>query len=203
MLHRALKVHFKGGSLGKHFLSTALLLILLPATAQAHKLLVEYQYLTGGKVRIESRFETGDVPFEAAVVIYRTDNKVLREGVLDARGLFVFPIAKAEELVVEVTDETGHRAEAAISAKELAAGMGRDAASMLGACLFAPPAPLASLNAGAVLLAPETIAEPDLLLRDTTGPPLLGVLLGVGLLLGLAAGFYVLQRSRSATTPRI
>lgn len=181
-------------------LSLALLLLLLPAPAQAHKLLASHQYLSNGKVRIESRFETGDVPFDAAVVVYRSGDAVLCEGPLDAKGLFVFTVKKAEDLLVEVSDGTGHRVEIAITAKELAAKLGREAASRVGACLFAPPLPLASLTAAAVLLTPESIAEPEPeLARSATGPPLLRVLLGVGVLLAVAAAFYLLQRVRTAT----
>jgi hypothetical protein len=176
---------------------SAVLVLLLPALAHAHKLLAKHQYLSNGKVRIESRFETGDVPLDATAVVYRAKDVVLCEGSLDAQGLFAFKVMKAEDLVVEVSDGTGHRVEVNISAKQLAEKMGQDAAAQAGACLFAPPLPLASLSAVAVLVTPDHIVEPkpDLALT-ATGPPLGRVLLGVGLLLAVAGGFYLLQRSR-------
>src|SRR5262249_13991802 len=155
----------------------------------------KHQYLSNGKVRIESRFETGDVPFDATAVVYRGKDEVLCKGALDAQGLFAFKVAKAEDLVVEVSDGTGHRDETNITAKELADKMGHDAATQAGACLFAPPQPVGSLAAIVVLVMPDTLPEPKPDLAQTaTGPPLGKVLLGVGLLLAVALGFYLLQQ---------
>jgi hypothetical protein len=172
-----------------------------PSLAHAHKLLVGHQLLAGGKVRIESRFETGGVPLDTEVQVLRPGEEVLWEGTLDEKGMAVFRVRAAEALHVIVSDGTGHKAEGRISAKELAAHMGREAASQAGACLLAPPSPLTSLTATAAVLAPESKASEDSgpLADGSQGPPVGRVLLGVALLLGLAAGFYALQRFRTRT----
>jgi hypothetical protein len=114
----------------RHFLSLrrpALLLALLATLtlcreARAHKLEGEYRVLPGGKVRVESWFETGEPPRRAEVRIERPDGTPLfpEPGTMDEKGVYVFSYEKAERLRIVVLAGEGHRKELVISASELA-----------------------------------------------------------------------------------
>ena len=187
-------------------LLTLVLLAIVTTPALAHRLLARYQLLSGQKVRVEGRFETGDVPLDSEVKVLGRAEKVLREGALDERGFFEFRSDTLEDLHIIVSDGTGHRAEVRISAVDLLTHWRRDAASQMGACLFAPATPLATLTAMAAILGGDTRdAEEDPVLAGGSGPPIGKVLLGVVILLGIAAGCYAMQRHRagvSRETPR-
>jgi nickel transport protein len=95
-------------------------LALAPA-ARAHRLEGDYRVLPGGKVRVEAWFETGDAPKGAKVRVYRADGSPLfpEPGELDARGEYVFPYEKAEDLKVVISAGEGHRKEFTIPAGQL------------------------------------------------------------------------------------
>lgn len=174
-----------------------LVLLLAAPAAHAHKLLVEHRVLPGGRVRVVSRFESGDAPLEGTIRVLRANNEILSQGTLDSEGRYLFRVTQPEALTVVVQD-TGHRAELKISADELARQLFRDAALLIGACQAGAEQPLAALGLLAANLPPEgetaPADEPDSVPRG--GIPIVRVLLGVVLLLGLAA-VVALRRSRS------
>jgi hypothetical protein len=169
--------------------------LILPPSARAHNLLVKYHLLPGARVQIESYFDTGDAPLRATVKIHRVDNTVLSEGKLDRSGLYTFGVTEAEDLLVEVKDRTGHRAETRISAKELKQSIASDALALLTPHVT----PLIPLT---VLAARSAIGQPD---EDAPnrpgdrghGPPWDKLLLGIGILLGLGALALVIQKVRA------
>jgi nickel transport protein len=95
-------------------------LALAPA-ARAHRLEGEYRVLPGRKVQVEAWFETGEAAKGAKVRIYRADGSPLfsEPGELDARGEYIFPYEKAENLKVVISAGEGHRKELTIPAAEL------------------------------------------------------------------------------------
>ena len=78
--------------------------------------------MSGGQVRIEAWFETGEAPKGAKVRVYRADGAPFlpEAGTLDAKGEYVFRYEKAEKLRVVISAGEGHRKELHISAAELA-----------------------------------------------------------------------------------
>src|SRR6266536_3624523 len=93
-------------SLRRPALLLALLATLtLPRPARAHRLEGEYHALPGGKVRVESWFETGDSPKGALVTVSRADGTLLfpKPGVLDEEGVYIFPYDKVEELRILIS----------------------------------------------------------------------------------------------------
>jgi cobalt/nickel transport system permease protein len=98
-----------------------LLLFAFTNTAFAHRLEAEYRILPDKRIQIESWFDiTGDSPNGAKVRVEHADGTILTEGILDAKGLFVFPFAKAETLKVQVNAGQGHAKELLIPERELA-----------------------------------------------------------------------------------
>jgi hypothetical protein len=180
-------------------LLAALLLLADTGAAWAHNLLAEYRILPGGRVRIESWFETGDSPPGARVRVYRADGSLLCEGTLDRDGFYTFPVTRPEALRVEVNDRAGHRAEVYIPAQTLAARFPAEAAGAVGACVGSPAAPLtAVLLLGDHVHAPATAPEKDVPSADRSHPfPLKDILAGVGFLLGLAAFLISLHNARA------
>jgi cobalt/nickel transport system permease protein len=85
-------------------------LLLTAAPAFAHRLKADYKVLPNEhKVKIEGWFESGDAPKNATVQVYRSDERLLIEGKLNADGVFVFPFEEADELRVVVNAPGGHR----------------------------------------------------------------------------------------------
>jgi cobalt/nickel transport system permease protein len=90
--------------------------------ARAHRLEAEPKVDVKKKqVTIESWYETGDPPKEAAAKVVREDGSVLAEGPIDAKGRFTFTYDKPESLRVQISAPGGHRATVRLTAKELGA----------------------------------------------------------------------------------
>lgn len=100
-----------------------LTLLLLPANALAHRLLVKCQVLPEQKVQVDAWYDAPgrrDPASAATVQVFRVaDGQLLTEGRLDADGKFIFGYEKAERLRVVVT-QTGHRGEVTMAAERLA-----------------------------------------------------------------------------------
>jgi hypothetical protein len=63
-------------------------------------------------VQVECWFDlTGDAPVGAEVQVFRQGQTLLTRGKADAKGVFVFPFAEAEDLTVVVNAGAGHRKE--------------------------------------------------------------------------------------------
>lgn len=90
-------------------IAAALVALLLPATAHAHRLKAECHVLPGHRIQVEGWYDTGQAAEGAAVEVLRADRSVLTEGKLDAQGAFVFSFDQAEPLKVVVNDGQGHK----------------------------------------------------------------------------------------------
>jgi len=153
-------------------LLAAVTLFLAAQPAQAHRLNADYLVLPREKtIKVESWFESGDSPKNATVQVYRSDQRLLVEGKLNAHGVFAFPYSEADTLRVVVSAPGGHRAELTISAKELGGGPERGNATKPG-------------DGGAVVSADDDTAGRFADRGSRTAVK--DVLLGVGLLLSLA-----------------
>jgi hypothetical protein len=158
-------------SLRRPALLLALLATLaLPQPARAHRLEAEYKVLPGGKVRVESWFETGDSPKGALVTVSRADGTLLfpKSGVLDAKGIYIFSYPKTEDLQILISAGEGHSKKLVIPAEKLTE----------------PGASETSTERPEAEPVPERRYE----------PPILQLLLGVGLLLALAVLVPMLRR---------
>jgi nickel transport protein len=126
----------------------------------AHRLDVQCFVRPGRRVQVEGWFDNGATPRAAQVRVFRADGELLKEGKLDANGVFIFTFTEVEPLRVVVDAGGGHKKEVTIQAVELE---------------------------GSAPAAEELDSEP---LADHRGPfPLVGVLAGLGILLAVAGIF--------------
>jgi nickel transport protein len=163
-----------------------------PGSASAHRLEAEAIIRPHKVIQVESWFETGETPRSAKVAVYRGDGRVLSEGRLDDKGIFVFSYSAIQPLRVVVDAGAGHRVEMAISAEQLTR---YDVATGV-ACFSGSPWLLASL------LAPSDTASlapaPDPLVHRETGIQVRNLVIGVGILLGVALASVQWRRMRQA-----
>jgi cobalt/nickel transport system permease protein len=160
------------------------LLIVLgfPSTSLAHKLEAGAVLRPGWQVQIESWFETKEPAAEAAVRVFGAKGEQRIEGQLDHRGIFIFSYQHVEPLRIVVNAGGGHRAEVRIAADTL---MQHTVSTSL-ACVQPTPAPFLA----APLLVPVRLRDapsPAPLVERNTGMPLQNLIIGVGLLVGIAA----------------
>ena len=88
----------------------ALLLLLFPLTAYAHKISAFVDF-DGDKVTVMSYFSDGTPVREGKVEVYdRETGELLLTGKTDRNGEFSFKLKKPRNLKVVVTGELGHRA---------------------------------------------------------------------------------------------
>jgi nickel transport protein len=157
------------------------LLVLLAAagTAQAHRLNAQFFVLPEHKVQIESWFENGDSPRSARVQVFRADGRLLTEGRLNEKGLFVFSFPDAEPLKVVVNAGAGHRKELQIAAEELVHSSPSETKA-------------GSTPSGTSEDVPGPVARGD----RSSQVPIKDVLVGVGFLLAVAAFVLSLRNAR-------
>jgi hypothetical protein len=146
-------------------------------TVHAHRLEADYHVLPDQHVQIESWFDlTGESPRGAKVQVLRASGTLLTEGVLDGKGLFVFPYREAENLKVIVSAGGGHRKELDIPAVELRPR--------------ATTAPPETTGVNPVAPAPQPLAD------RSTRITVQDVLTGVGFVLAVAAFVLSLRNAR-------
>jgi hypothetical protein len=107
------------------------LVVCLPKSAWAHRLVVECRILPDHKVQVEGWYNSPTNPHPAVrakVDVLRSDGSRLIEGELDASGFFTFSYERPEDLNV-VVYQTGHREEVLLSALKL--GLDAPAASQV------------------------------------------------------------------------
>lgn len=159
-------------------------LVLVPASpARAHRLLADAMPCPFGLVQVESYFETKNFPHGARVRALDPQGKLVAEGVVDDKGIFVFAYAGTGPLHIVVEAGEGHRAEAEVSAADLVrcqisthlAALTPSPSPFLAAVLWQPPG----------MTAPPTV-ESTPLTEHRTGIPIGGLILGVGILTGIA-----------------
>ena len=155
--------------------------------ARAHRLDAQCFVRPGWLVQVESWYETGEPPPGARVEVFRADGGLLVAGKLDENGVFVFSFAEVETLKVVVTS-VGHRAETTVPAELLA----RTTISACVACLSPEPKPflaaaLLSPARGSGLERSESAPSSQHLLHRDSPFPLVGMLVGLSILLAVAA----------------
>lgn len=103
------------------FVLSVLLGLAGAGVVRAHRLEADYRILPGGRVQVESWFDTSaEAPRGAGVKVYAEDGRLLAEGRIDNAGRFVFSTSTATALKVIVSAGAGHRKELRIPAAELA-----------------------------------------------------------------------------------
>jgi len=95
------------GSL-KLFITALVFSFLLPAAALAHKVNI-FAYFDAGTVYSESYFPDGRPVAGGQVKVLDSQEKLLVEGVTDAKGQFNFPLPKREDLTLVIQASMGHR----------------------------------------------------------------------------------------------
>ncbi len=92
-------------------------LLLAPASASAHSMLVEAK-TDGPTVRVTARYEGDDPADGARVTLTDAAGAVVAEGTIDGAGLCVLPRPKAGAYTLVVDDGAGHRVELALPIPE-------------------------------------------------------------------------------------
>lgn len=181
-------------------------LLCLTGEARAHRLEAQAFLRPFGCVRIESWYETGDVPKAAKVEVFGPDNKPLTDGRLDAEGVFAFPYAGEGPLRVVVNAGAGHVATMRIKPEDLArAAADTRALQTWIACITPSPAPfVAAALLVEVRAAPAEPALPTPPRETGTQWRNLGLGLGILFAVGAAAmlGLRRLRGERGTLVPR-
>ncbi|MFO0936846.1 MAG: carboxypeptidase-like regulatory domain-containing protein [Gemmataceae bacterium] len=97
-----------------HRFVTLLVLLALPAVAQAHAVVVKASQ-RGLLVRVEVRFDTEDPAEDAEVFIVASDGRVVTQGKTDRLGQFTFPTPKSGSYEIIADAGSGHRATAKLA----------------------------------------------------------------------------------------
>jgi nickel transport protein len=86
----------------------------------AHRLDAQAFVLPDRRIQIESWFSSGEPARWAKVQVLGSDQKVLIEGRLDEKGIFIFRPPSREKMIVVISAGMGHRKELTIAAEDLA-----------------------------------------------------------------------------------
>jgi cobalt/nickel transport system permease protein len=98
----------------------ALTLLYAVNAAQAHRACADFTVRDERQIQIEGWFDPGDVPMRGAKVeVFRPEHRLLVEGKMDDRGIFLFHFSEPEELEVIVNGGVGHRASFVIPREKL------------------------------------------------------------------------------------
>jgi len=93
--------------------------LLAPHPALAHKLLVDYTAVKEGLL-VEAFFPDGTPARNTTMRLMTPDGKVLRQGMTNDHGGFLFPVAERADYVADADAQMGHYAKVAIPASALA-----------------------------------------------------------------------------------
>jgi nickel transport protein len=97
-------------------------ILLAPSTATAHSVNV-FAYVNGEEVITESYFHDGKKCQDSTIEVFDNEGNKLAEGKTDTEGRFSFRPSIAADLTIRLTTPMGHRAEYAIPATDLQAGL--------------------------------------------------------------------------------
>lgn len=177
-------------------LAALIVVLFLADGARAHRLEAQVFVRPFGFIQVESWYETGDIPKAAQVEVFGPDGAKLTGGRLDAQGVFVFPYKGSGPLRVVVNAGAGHLATEHVKPEDLArAAESTRAIFTWIACVTPVPAPLVAAPLLVEIRATPTMRAPSL---HDTGPQYGRLLLGVGILLAVAAVALGLRKLRSA-----
>jgi hypothetical protein len=171
-----------------------IVLLLLAGEAHAHRLEAQLFVRPFGFIQVDSWYETGDIPKAAKVEVFGPNGELLTTGRLDERGTFLFSYAGSGPLRVVVNAGAGHLATEHVKPADLTrAAEDTRAIYTWIACLTPSPSPfLATPLLVEIRAAPSM---PPVAPRDT-GPQYGKLLLGVGILLAVAAAALGWRRRR-------
>lgn len=79
-----------------------------PALALAHKINI-FAYIDEQTVYTESYFSDGKPVSNGKITVVNQDKQLMVQGETDGQGLFSFPIAKQETLIIEIYGGMGHK----------------------------------------------------------------------------------------------
>jgi cobalt/nickel transport system permease protein len=88
-----------------------LVLLLMPSSAQAHRLDAQAFLLPGNKLQVEAWFSSGEAAQAAKVEIYSADGRFIAHGTTNEKGIFTCTIEKLESLRIVVSAGAEHRKE--------------------------------------------------------------------------------------------
>ncbi len=88
------------------------------ATAFAHKVMI-FAWVEGDTIHTQSKFSGGKKAVNADILVYNTENKLLRQGKTDQNGEFSFTIPVKSDLRIVLKASMGHQAEWKISSAEI------------------------------------------------------------------------------------
>ena len=191
----------------------ALLIVLVPAMALAHKVTV-FAWVEGDTVYTESKFSGGRAAKDAPVEVYNAAGEKLLEGRTDDEGKFAFKPSRPEDLQIVLIGGAGHRNEWRVSAEEFTgAGSAAASSAALPVAQTAPPQSgfSESPRSGIVTLSPselQALIEQSLdkklapilhrLGNVEQGPSLSDIIGGIGYIIGLVGlGAYINTRRKS------
>ena len=138
--------------------------------AKAHRLDAVAKRLPDGRVRVESWFSDDTRPWHATVQVFGADGEKLVEDELNEEGIFVFSPGKQEASRMVIMTLDGHRKEVPVTNAPLSGTTSQE------------PVPLAH-DGGK----PPISRDPVPLAQHDTGPPIRDLLVGIAILLALAA----------------
>ncbi|MBL0716357.1 MAG: hypothetical protein JJV98_21980 [Desulfosarcina sp.] len=203
--------HWLRGS-GRLWGGLALLLVLMPAAARAHKVMV-FAWVQGDTVFTESKFSGGRYARDGRIDVYNAAGEKLLEGRTDDQGRFAFKPPRSETLRIVLMAGSGHRNEWTVYAKEFADGPTVAPSPTEPWPETAPPKPMAAAGkpAETVTLSPaalQALIEQSLdkklapiqqrLRQFEPGPSLSDIIGGIGYILGLVGlGAYIHSRRKS------
>jgi hypothetical protein len=158
--------------------------LLSPSLAHAHNLAAKAVLVPPGRIQVEGWFEPGGGARGARVQVFRASGQLVVEGRLNDEGIFTLSYHDVEPLHIVVNAGAGHRAEAAISGELL----GRDALCTCVACITPTPSPCLTASVlTALQLDDSPSLPPQPLVRRQRGTPYRNLLLGVSILVVIAA----------------
>jgi hypothetical protein len=152
----------------------------LAGGASAHRLKASCRFLPGRVVVVDTWFDNGQTPKKGRVQVRAADGKVLLDGQLNRDGLYQFEAPEGQPLRVVVEAGDAHRAEVPIRPHEVITSPSPDTAATMKETAASAP-----------------VADPITPINHEEPFPIKDVLIGVGLLIAVAAFVMSLRNARS------
>jgi uncharacterized GH25 family protein len=102
--------------------AAALVVLLAPASAAAHRIEVDARMLPDGRFHVEVFYSDGKPARKAEIIVRDLSGNEVARGAADADGVFEFLAPLGVELEVEARHEGGHRAVKKIKSREAEKG---------------------------------------------------------------------------------
>jgi hypothetical protein len=90
--------------------AAVLLALLIPATAEAHRIEVDSALLADGRFHVEVFYSDGRPARKAEIIVRDSSGNEVARGSCNSEGIFEFPAPPGIDLEVEARHEGGHRA---------------------------------------------------------------------------------------------